>query len=1788
MNHFYKSFTTSRSVYNSEEKTALVSATAFFKKFRLIAFLFLLLPCTMSWGQVSAYNFVATTGTYTATSGQTSITGLGSSVDDAISNAINIGFTFNYEGTDYTQFKASSNGWITFNTAITSTYATNNLASNAGRPIIAPLWDDLECSNATGASEKYVNYVLTGSSPNRVLTVEWFKHRWNYYSQNNVISFQIKLYETSNIIEFIYNQGANSVYSGSASIGLTGITSGFVSLNSSGSSPSISSISETNSISSKPASDQIYRFTPPTPQSCSSPSITATTAIATTTATLNWTAPTTAPSSGYEWEVRTSGAGGSGATGLVTSGSTAAGVLTANATGLNAATIYSVYVRSNCDGTDFSLWATGGGFTSACDVPNNPGAITITSPSSSGFTLNYTNASPAATSNILFYTTGTTLTTIPTLVNGASYTNGTTYTFGGNSYICITNSSTSPSALSGGISNTQYNYFLFSKSTTNSCAGSPYYSSGVTVSAVTCAAAPTAAVNSNIALNSATVSWTASTAGGGYGTINYSLEVYTDSGYTTAISGSPFSLGTNVTQDLSGLNPSTMYYYRIVANNGTCNSPYLTGSFSTLCEAEIAPTSTQTFATFTGAAPSPLCWSEATSTSVAAPTTLTVANSEWLNSSGFANAGTDVGVKTNLYSTDSDDWLISQIVDLGSTPGLYRLKYDMAVTGYNDVLTQSTLGTHIVRVIISTDGGTTWSSANTLKTYTGTGTYSNTGQTEYINLSTYSGLIKIAFVATTSSTSPDIDFHIDNFAVESIPAPTITSVASSVGCGTSTLLTITGANLLNATSVKVGGVTISPLATNTATQITATVSATISGTVEVTTAGGTGTSSGSVSFTVAPTLTINSTTQDNCSGVTNNTVTALTSTAADYDTYTWSPSTGVSGDATNGWTFNPTATTTYTLTASNAGGCSRTLTKTVTVNAVPSTVTVSPSSANVEPATVTTLTASGGTIGGTATGTVGAGTTLTPENTTEPTAFNNRYENYWLQMVFTPAELNAAGISAGSITAIKFNITSQGSATSVGRLMLRMGNASGSTLTGFQTSGLTLVRNSATYNHVVGENTITFDTPYVWNGTSNLILDLRSYGADSSNNAKTYYTATTGNTVASAVTSSTYSSPDDYVATNPTASLSTMRLNTTFVCNSSIATAVTWSPTTDLYTDSGATTAYTGGSATTVYAKPSITTTYTATSTSSVSSCTSSGTAQINVANMWTGNTSSSWSTVSNWSANAVPTSSDNIVISSNGSNSPVLDVDLTIPSGKSLTLSGSDTTLTIAAGKTLTVAGTVDFGGKSVVFKSDNSGTAALAQITGTLTGATNVTVERYIPAKRGWRLLTAPLKGSSSNTIGANWQGTANEGLLLFSPATYQTQTMTGYTTGGGSPNIWKYDSANTQWQSIPAISTENLFSSTVNNGFLVFATGSHGSNTIASSTTAEATTLKPKGQLITGSVTHTLTANKYHLLGNPYASPINTQTMVQANTGTTIYMVDPTIGTYGGYYIFDGTNWTPSTPSGSNMYLQSGQGFFLKSTAGGTFTIAESHKASGNSNTWFERTADTSTDKIRVMLYKQINSAWQLADGILAVNSASGNHDLDATDVGKMSNFNENLFFKNGTSNLAIEYRGLPAAGTLQPLQLTGTSAQGYELRIHTENYSNSNLTPYLENTQTGVLTAIPTDGSELIVPFTGIAATSAAPDSRFRIVYQGPLSADDMNSLVVGVYPNPVQEGLFTIELTNTNAPASYSLTNLLGQEVQKGTLMSLTNAIPVQDLSEGVYLLQINQEGKRFTTKLMIK
>ncbi|SEH86846.1 Por secretion system C-terminal sorting domain-containing protein [Paenimyroides aquimaris] len=88
--------------------------------------------------------------------------------------------------------------------------------------------------------------------------------------------------------------------------------------------------------------------------------------------TLNWTA-TNSTLLDHEFEVRTSGAPGSGTAGLVTTTPPAGPVGTATSvsiTGLSASTNYKVYIRSNCDATDSSFWI-GIDVTTMCTPPTS-------------------------------------------------------------------------------------------------------------------------------------------------------------------------------------------------------------------------------------------------------------------------------------------------------------------------------------------------------------------------------------------------------------------------------------------------------------------------------------------------------------------------------------------------------------------------------------------------------------------------------------------------------------------------------------------------------------------------------------------------------------------------------------------------------------------------------------------------------------------------------------------------------------------------------------------------------------------------------------------------------------------------------------------------------------------------------------------------------------------------------------------------------------------------------------------------------------------------------------------------------------------------------------------------------------------------------------------------------------------------------------------------------------------------------------------------------------------------
>lgn len=108
---------------------------------------------------------------------------------------------------------------------------------------------------------------------------------------------------------------------------------------------------------------------------------------------------------------------------------------------------------------------------------------------------------------------------------------------------------------------------------------------------------------------------------------------------------------------------------------------------------------------------------------------------------------------------------------------------------------------------------------------------------------------------------------------------------------------------------------------------------------------------------------------------------------------------------------------------------------------------------------------------------------------------NAAYEDWYaavIHFVYTKAELNAAGWTSGqTITAIQFKVVAAlGYPYTPGYAigMVNTGSASGSALTGLTTvRPPTSITFTATAN---ATNTITLNTPFQWNGTSNLGIAL--------------------------------------------------------------------------------------------------------------------------------------------------------------------------------------------------------------------------------------------------------------------------------------------------------------------------------------------------------------------------------------------------------------------------------------------------------------------------------------------------------------------------------------------------------------------------------------------------------------------------------------------------------------------------------------------------------------------------
>lgn len=199
-------------------------------------FLFMFFPSAFAQLNYQTGGFSTASSTYTdlGTNGSTITM---NNIDNGFSSPQSIGFTFRFNGTDYDSLVMYVDGFIKLGSDTASSnllYTTfaqppsaGPFSSTIGRDsnLIVPFGQDLWNRGGAQASEFRIH--TSGIAGSRVCTIQWKnvsdKVQNGVDSQYDTINFQLKLYETSNWIEFVYGRWVPSTNSSNARFGAVGL-----------------------------------------------------------------------------------------------------------------------------------------------------------------------------------------------------------------------------------------------------------------------------------------------------------------------------------------------------------------------------------------------------------------------------------------------------------------------------------------------------------------------------------------------------------------------------------------------------------------------------------------------------------------------------------------------------------------------------------------------------------------------------------------------------------------------------------------------------------------------------------------------------------------------------------------------------------------------------------------------------------------------------------------------------------------------------------------------------------------------------------------------------------------------------------------------------------------------------------------------------------------------------------------------------------------------------------------------------------------------------------------------------------------------------------------------------------------------------------------------------------------------------------------------------------------------------------------------------------------------------
>ncbi|MBD8082687.1 fibronectin type III domain-containing protein [Chryseobacterium caseinilyticum] len=562
---------------------------------------------------IANYTFAKGTGAiYTPITGGTKLlpSGTNTAYDSDMSAAITLPTPFPFGGANVTTVYISSNGFITFGSAL-QTYDYTPLSTSGGTGVIAAFAQDGASSTAAGANSE-VRYQDLGTE----FVIQYTDHA-NYYNRSTEkLNFQIRLVYATGEIKIVYgnctNPGTDTTNGITAQVGIRGNSTTYstnvsplmignvpagttcdwskaVTGNANSSSMLFSS---TNSNVKIPNGLQ-YTWVPGTQLPVRT--FAATTAVTNAGATINWTAP--AGATAYNVQYRALGS-----CDWTSFSGNPLSTATATLVGLAQNTTYQVQVQA-LNGTAQAVYShipnlagSGNGYVAAGSFTTVANcASTVTGLASSALTPDTATISWTASTTVpgngyeYYYSTSSTAPISSTVPSGSVGAGITT-----------TN-------LSGLTPSTQYYYWV--RGNCNSTDKGVWSSSANFTTLSLCAAVTAPVANATGISTTPTITWTAVN-----GAAGYKLKVGTTSGGNNIVD-TDISGGSSVSYPITtALSNSTTYYYSVTAYTATTAAPATpcaVRNFTTACVASNVPYTENFDTTVVGSLSNtnaPTCW----------------------------------------------------------------------------------------------------------------------------------------------------------------------------------------------------------------------------------------------------------------------------------------------------------------------------------------------------------------------------------------------------------------------------------------------------------------------------------------------------------------------------------------------------------------------------------------------------------------------------------------------------------------------------------------------------------------------------------------------------------------------------------------------------------------------------------------------------------------------------------------------------------------------------------------------------------------------------------------------------------------------------------------------------------------------------------------------------------------------------------------------------------------------------------------------------------------------------